>query len=332
VPQDWNIRGVDASEIGDVGGRPQIEEFDVCGEYFLRDYVANCMPALLKRQFDHGVRHNISGICVRVDRDDNTVLNEPNEVNLWTLGMLAAGATDNVDDIWNAWAGNRFGAAAAPGVIRALKPSGDVVAELLSLGPFSFGDTRRFPPLGDEDIFGQLHQNYWWNSAYVPIHDKAEVGDPDFTHDVLVARTNALKEADQCLQNLEDVKDKLSPQDYAILKTKLLTNKVQLQFRTPMAMAVLHYRRMISTDDDVEIDAMDRAIQEDLKALRAVSLPIPEKPKEITYLGQKWQVGPPEDYYRDAIYRWAHDMDMLRMGEDPRDPDHRHRSVWYPQP
>jgi hypothetical protein len=329
VPQDWNIRGVDASEIGDVGGRTQIEEFDVCGEYFLRDYVANPMVPLLKRQFDYGIKHNISGICVRVDRDDNTVLNEPNEVNLWAMGMFADGATDKVDDVWNAWATNRYGAAAAPGVIRALKPAADVVAELLSLGPFAFGDTRRFPPLGDEDVFGQLHQNYWWNSAYIPLHEKAELGDPDFTHDVLAAKVAAMKEADECLQNLEDVKAKLTPQDYAILWTKLFTNKVQLGFRTPMAMAVLHYRRLISTDDDAERDAMDRAMQDDLKTLRTVALPVYGKPHEIDYLGQKWQVGAPEDYYRDAIYRWAHDMDMLRLGEDPRDPDHRHHSIWH---
>jgi hypothetical protein len=332
VPQDWNIRGVDAAEIGDVGGRPQIEEFDVCGEYFLRDYVANCMPALLKRQFDYGVQHNISGICVRVDRDDNTVLNEPNEVNLWTLGMLADGATDNLDEIWGAWASNRFGAAAAPGVVRALKPAGDVVAELLSLGPFSFGDTRKFPPLGDEDVFGQLHQSYWWNAAYVPIHRRAELGDAGFTHDVQAAKLAAMKVADGCVQDIESAKAALSPEDYAILKTKLLTNKVQLAFRTPMAMAVLHYRRMISTDDYTERDAMDQAMQEDLNQLRAVALPIYDKPKEINYLGQKWEVGAPEDYYRDSIYLWAHDMDMLRLGEDPRDPNHRRRSIWHPQP
>jgi hypothetical protein len=329
VPQDWNIRGVDASEIGDVGGRPQIEEYDIAGEYYLRDHVANCMPALLKRQFDYGMEHGVSGICLRVDRDDSTILNEPNEVNLWTMGMLAGGVTDNLDDVWNAWATNRFGAAAAPGVISALKPAGDVVSELLSVGPFSFGDTRKFPPLGDEDIFGQLHQNYWWNAAYIPIHNQAEWGDPAFVTQVLSAKQSALKLADQCLQNLESAREALSAQDYAILKTKLLTNKVQLQFRMWMVMADLHYRRMIGTDDETERDAMDRALQNDLTQLRTVSMPIYPKPTEINYLGQTWEIGPPEDYSREAVFKWAYDMDMLRLGEDPRDPTHRHHSIWH---
>jgi hypothetical protein len=329
VPQDWNLRGINGLELGDVGGRTQIEEFDVDGEYFLRDHVANCMPALLKRQFDYGIAHHISGICVRVDREDSSVLDEPNEVNLWTLGMLASGASNNLDDIWSAWATNRFGAAAAPGVIRALKPSGDVVAEMLSIGPFEFGDTRKFPPLGDEDIYGMLNQNYWWNAAYRPLHEQAEWGDPAFTQDVASAKSAAMREAEQCLQNLEDVKPLLSPQDYAILHTKLLTNKVQLEFRTPMVMAVLHYRRMISTWDDAEREQMDRAIQEDLKQLRTAALPIYPKPIEIKYLDKTWQVGPPEDVDREAIFRWAHDMDLLRQGQDPRHPYHRPRSIWH---
>ena len=48
VPQDWQMRGGDAAEIGAVGGRPQIEEFDVAGEYFLKDAAANCMVDSLK--------------------------------------------------------------------------------------------------------------------------------------------------------------------------------------------------------------------------------------------------------------------------------------------
>jgi hypothetical protein len=329
VPQDWNLRGIDGLEIGDVGGRPQIEEYDVDGEYFMRDHVANCMPALLKRQFDYGIAHNISGICVRVDRDDTSVLDEPNEVNLWTLGMLASGASNNLDDIWSAWATNRYGAAAAPGVIRALKPTSDVVAEALSIGPFEFGDTRAFPPLGNQELFNMPSQNYWWDPAYVPLHDKAELGDPGFTAGVLADKTAAQKVADQCLVDLENVKGALTAQDYAILKTKLLTNAVQLEYRTPMAMAVLHYRRMISTDDDAERDAMDAALQEDLRELRAIALPIYDKPREIKYLDKTWQVGPPEAVDRDAIFHWAHDMDLLRQGQDPSNPYHRRETKWH---
>ncbi|MFT3787298.1 MAG: hypothetical protein QM770_14210 [Tepidisphaeraceae bacterium] len=214
VPQDWNLVGMDAPEIGKVGGRPQIEEFDVAGEYFLKNVVPNCMPDTLKRQFDYGVAHGIHGICVRVDRDDDSVLHEPSEVNLWTLGMLAAGATDNVDDVWNAWAANRFGPDAAAGVVRALKPTGAVVSEMLSIGNFDFGDTRRFPPLGEDDFLGQLHQNWRWDDRFAEEHRKAEQGEPAYVEKIAADKARAIEQAKVCLMNLELVKDKLRDEDY----------------------------------------------------------------------------------------------------------------------
>lgn len=318
VPQDWQMRGAFASEIGNVGGRPQIEEYDVLGEYFLRDRVANCMPELLKKHFDYGLKHGISGICVRVDRDDQSVLHQPSEVNLWALGMMAAGASDDPDEIWKAWATNRFGAPAAEGVIRALKPTQDVVAELLSIGPFTFGDTRRFPALGEDDIFGDNWQNWRWDKSYLPAKEQAEVGDESFTDAVQASKAKAREQAEQCLKDLEVVKDKLGPEDYAILKTKLMTNQVQLEFRTPMAMAVLHYRRMMNADDEAERLAMDEALKLDLDALRAVAKPVYGAPKKIAYLGVIWEVGPPAGVPREWIFQWAYQMDELRRGEDPR--------------
>lgn len=327
VPQDWNLRGMYASEIGDVGGRPQIIEYDVAGEYFRRNAVANCMPELLKAHFDYEIGKHIAGICVRVDRDDDSVLHQPNEVNLWTLAMLADGATEDLDEIWKAWATNRFGAAAADGVVRALKPTGDVVSEMLNIGPFSFGDTRQFPPIGDEDVFGQLHQDWWWDPAtYGAIHERAETGEASFIIDVAAAKEAAKATAAQCLADLELVRDKLAPEDYEILKTRLVTNQVQLAFRAPMAMAVLHYRQMMNAEDAKERDAAGAALLADLQQVRDAATPPLGEAKKIQWLGQSWNVGSPDDYWPDAIDAWAYRMDQLRQGIDPRPMTPRQRA------
>ncbi len=319
VPQDWNTRGIDAKEIGDVGGRPQIEEYEVCGEYFLRDQLANCMVDTLKRQFDYGLKHGVQGICVRVDRDDSTVLHQPNEVNLWALGMLASGVTDSTDEIWKAWAKNRFGAKGADGVIEALKPTPEVVSELLSIGPFSFGDTRAFPPLGDDSLFGQNWQTWWWDSSYTKAHEQAMVGDPEFIKQMVADKARADATAQVCLSNLELVRWQLAPEDYEILKTKLITNKRQLELRTPMELAVMHYRQLVYAENDQDRDAADKAMQADLTALRAAALPVYEAPTEITWLGRKWKVNEPDEVLpREQIYHWAYQMDQLRRGDDPR--------------
>jgi len=317
TPQDWNTRGISAAEIGHVGSRPQIIEYDVAGEYFLRNTVANCMPELLKKHFDYGIQNNVSGICVRVDRDDASVLNQPSEVNLWTLGMLATGASDNLDEIWNAWAANRYGPSAASGVITALKPTGGVVSEMLSVGPFSFSDPRWPLPLADEDVFGDLWQNWWWDKSYLPARDAAEDGDPAFTAQVAADKAAARLQADRCLWNLELVKDKLSPEDYQILKTRLLSNQVQLAFRSAMIMATLHYRRLASAPDQGARDAANEAMRQDLEQLRQVIRPQYPPAQELKYLGTTFAVGSP-DIPREWLYKWAYKMDQLRQGQDPR--------------
>ena len=41
------------------------------------------------------------------------------------------------------------------------------MAELVSVGPFTFGDTRRYPLLPEEDLLNQNWQNWQWDEAYV---------------------------------------------------------------------------------------------------------------------------------------------------------------------
>src|SRR5581483_566644 len=194
-----------------------------------------------------------------------------------------------------------------------------VVSEMLNIGPFSFGDTRQFPPIGDEDVFGQLHQNWWWDPAtYGAIHDRAEIGEPGFTADVAAAKQRAKATAAQCLTDLDLVRDKLAPEDYEILKTRLITNEVQLAFRAPMALAVLHYRQMMNAGDAKSRAAADSALQVDLQQVReAAKMPLGEA-ETIPWLGQSWRVGPPDDYWPDAIDAWAYRMEQLRQGIDPR--------------
>jgi hypothetical protein len=313
VPQDWQMRGDNAAEIGAVGGRPQIEEYDVAGEYFLKGNVANCMVDLLKKQFDYGMSKKIQGICVRVDRDDFNVLFQPQEVNLWALGLLAGGVTDSGDDIWSRWAEYRYGEKAAPGVIRALKPTSEVVAELLSVGPFTDGDTRQFPPSPAEDLLNKNWQNWRWNHQYDAARASADAGDPKFIAEVARQKEQAAKLADQCLADLQQVKGDLSAREYQILYTKLLSNKVQLQFRTPMAMAALHLRQWRAAPTDAAASAVLELYKKDVFAVRAVADAVSAypAPEEFDYLGRHWEVDAPLGVTRGQLYRWAYDARRL---------------------
>ena len=344
VPQDWQMRGGNAAEIGAVGDHPQIVEYDVAGEYFLLNNVANCMVDRLKTQFDYGLTKNVRGICVRVDRldgslptdrDNGSVLFEPNEVNLWALGLLAAGATSDPEEIWKRWAAYRYGEKAAPAVIAALKPTSEVVAEMLSVGPFTYGDTRGtllkgapsyYVPLPYTDLMGELSssnlnwQMWRWDPQSLPIRMKIDNGDPLFIDELRKQKTAALEIAIQCLADLERAKPLLPVNEYQILYTKLLSNKVQLEYRTQAALAALHYRQIGAATTQAQADEAFALYNKDLDAVRALADSLKAYPKATTfdYLGKHWQVNYPLAISPEQLTDWLKSATItLAPIEDP---------------
>lgn len=292
VPQDWHLRSFDEPALGAVGAKQQIEEFDVAGEYFGRDKLTNCMPELLERQFRIGLRKGIDGVCVRVDRFGVSVLHEPMEVNLWTLGLLAAGKAMSAEQAWQAWAGHRYGPQAAPGVIRALRDTTTVVQETLYVDRLMFGNPRRpTPPPPTQPTFAHNADIWKWDAAYVPLYEAALAGDPKLIAKVEADKASALELAERHLDELEKAKADLPNVEYQILRHKLLTNKVQLQWRSRAQLAYLRYRRYLAAEP-AEKPRLAAQIAEDLAAIRQAVANTAE-PKTIEHLGRTWRAGPP---------------------------------------
>jgi hypothetical protein len=315
VPQDWQMRGGNAAEIGAFGKRPQIVEYDVAGEYFLTNNVANCMVDRLKEQFEFGISKNVQGICVRVDRYDASVIWEPNEVNLWALGLLAAGATDNTDEIWSRWATYRYGEQAAPAVIKALKPTSTVIAEMLSIGPFTYGDTRGPNIKGrpslqiaqpDDDLFNKNWQMWRWDKTYLPILEKASVGDPAFVEQIRLQQAAARTAANQSLAELEKARPFLSDKEYQILYTKLLTNQVQFEYRSAATLAALHARQMVQAQTPAQYNAIADLYKQDIAAIQKLADTFSNYPDPATfdYLGKRWQVNAPLAISYEQLSDW----------------------------
>lgn len=311
VPQDWQLRGMNDRAIGDVGNHQQIVEYDAAGEYFLEDSVANCMVDYLKDQFEYGLKHGVDGVCVRVDRGHANVLHAPQEVNMWALGLFANADASTADQVWNAWATARYGRIAAPGVIKALKPTLEVMREMVNIGSFSLGRPGPGPPAPDKDSLSTNWANFKWDRAYLPEYRAAQAGEPAYTSKVAAQKKNALVLAQRCLVDLEEVKSKLSPEDYEVLKSKLFTNKVQLEWRAPMMLAYLRYNRVRNTSDETEETALAKLIRADLAKMREVANRQYPPSRELDYLGKKWQVGAPGDFEPKRINEWADKMEAL---------------------
>jgi dienelactone hydrolase len=297
VVQDWQMRGAHDPMIGHVGNHKQIIEYDVAGEYFLLDAVANCMPDVLKGCFDYDRHHGAAGIVVRADRyhSGSEVTDQPQEVNLCALGLWASGKADSVDEVWDRWATQRFGPQAAPGIIRALKPTSQVLTECLNIGPFTFGDTRRAsPPNGDADAFAGNWESWRWDESYEPLYCRALEGDPQVIQETERQKAAAFQAARQCLEELNRVETLLAPQDYEILKSRLGNNQVQLEYRAPMMLAYLRYRRMLNARDPGERQRLAKEIHQHLDQIRAVANRTYASLRQIDYRGRQWRVGAPD--------------------------------------
>jgi hypothetical protein len=271
VPQDWHLRGIDSTELGVFGHHEQIEEWDVEGEYFGLNKLVNCMPALLQRQFEHGLAKGIDGICVRVDRGSSSVKDQPSEVNMWTLGQLATGTATTVDQVWKRWATQRYGEQAGAAVIPALKQSTDVVQEILYCDRFSFFDSRSTPGSpGDADAFRHLSNPHLWAVEFKPLHQRLLAGDAQECARIQKDKAAAALLAQQALTALESAKPLLWAGDYQQLRRGLLTNQVQLAWRAPMQLSYLNYRRFLTTTDPAERKRLANTIRTHLDTMHAV--------------------------------------------------------------
>lgn len=122
--------------------------------------------------------------------------------------------------------------------------------------------------------------------------------------------TNSADEVWQRQADLEQVKDKLTPADYEVLKTKLFTNKLQLEYRAPMMIAYLKYRRIVCAGD-VERKQLAAEIRANLKLMRDVAEADYPEGYEVESRGKKWTAGAPGWFRPDQIIGWTDKMESM---------------------
>jgi hypothetical protein len=269
VPQDWHLWSINAPELGQVGHHQQIEEWDVVGEFSGLNKLVNCMPELLREQWDYGKSQGISGICVRVKRGAQTVLHQPSEVNMWTLGQLSSGQAASVNEVWKTWTNQRYGLKAGPAVIPILADTFVVIRETFYIDHYMFFDPRK--PMGSPtqaDAFQIPSNPQFWSAELKPVHDRLVMGDPVETDKVEKIKKEALRRAGAALTSLEKAQSLFDPADYAQLRRGLLTNHAQLAWRSSLHLSYLHYRALVNTSDPKKRADLISRIRADLLALR----------------------------------------------------------------
>lgn len=130
--------------IGIYGDRPQVVEFDLCGQYLGRSQIPSAKPAYIKYRwryaFGKGVigaigrvgtlEQNFSGKMGNLQIENTHVIGTPNEINLYAFSKILANPDIDIDKIWEEWAGKKYGSDAVPYIISAYKRTFDIARQL----------------------------------------------------------------------------------------------------------------------------------------------------------------------------------------------------------
>ncbi len=262
VPQDWQMRGIFDAALGGVGDRRQLAEFDLFGEYFKGEKVANCFPALLESQMRYAASRGVDGVCARVDRGPGSSLDNPQEANMWVMGMLASGKAQTADEAMRAWAHHAFGDEAGDEMAELLSGTGDVIAAALSVDTFTFGDARRGTPPATIDpekpdglkanAFHYNWSNFRWDPSYQDAYEAARDGAAPVIASEEEETRQSVAAAQHALDRLESLKPRLTPEAFTFYEGKLQTNLLFAQTMGEMQLAYLK-RRHVELHPDTDL-------------------------------------------------------------------------------
>ena len=301
VPQDWHRGAYDDGMpfhdplIGKVGNRDQIVELDIAGEYFRGDQIAHCFAEELHKRWKFWEEAGVDGLSVRIDRGWNAyrhhdcILYEVQESNLWCLGQWMTGAANDIDTPLKAWASERFGADVADELAKVARLCDPVVQEMLTVCNEPFGDTRRLQPAlrsmqvpkeGPTNIYDKTEVvpcvdpfSRWlamwrWDDSLRPRYELLASGDASMIKRKQEEYAEALVKADEAINILTSVKDKMDNGAYQVILFRIEENRHHLVLMCEAALAWLYCLSLPQTAEG-DRPAVEAKIEEHLQAMLA---------------------------------------------------------------
>ena len=327
VPQDWTMTDQMDPMIGEVGGRRQIIELDICGEYWRGDLIPHFKGEWLAEHFARWREAGCAGLSVRVDRKqrpgawwqpqtrDYFLGGQPQEADLEVLARLARDETDAVETAALAWsrqhcedeASAKLLAARLPVTGRALR-----VATNLRGYPFSItwnrvpgewsmnkmhGEKAEARATAYSDEEDAEHRSPWhvkpspmrWDTARWPEYHQLRRGARPFLEEKEAERIAVLAELAEARAQLDDLK--LAPSTREFLNFMFDEMLAYTEASALCQCFWLAASRWLYADDETEgAEARDKALAIDLR-LAEISTRAGAV-LEVTHANRQWrQVG-----------------------------------------
>ena len=224
-PHDWDPFYPNDPMIGAFPGRRQIVEFDGSSEYTGKNRIPYTQPEYFERRWRYDLgRPGVIGYNLRVDHGGYDALHTPNEINIYAMWRFTEDPRATSAEIWKEWTAKHYGAAAAPEVEQALRPTFDIVNRSFFALQFWITNHSALPDFAyaDEHIHSRTMAKWYpAEPKYKDLEDRLSRPDPELLEQILAEKDNAIAEAQQSLQHLSNARPHLTPDQYDDLLWRL---------------------------------------------------------------------------------------------------------------
>ncbi|GHT60481.1 hypothetical protein AGMMS50239_09530 [Bacteroidia bacterium] len=228
-PGDWVPSKPANNIMQTIADMPAQLQFDGTGEYWGQALVPYCYPEEIQARLQHALWRNssIQTLNMRVNWEYGALFGKPNEINFYALSRLADDPFTPIEQIWKDWATERFGEKPADKVISALKRTDDIGRKIFyieGMWVFNHSSFANLPyveshvlnyakcnaRLKPEDFMGNYRMNELLNYPREYL-----------IQELIAERDEALRLNALSLQDIEDARKTLQPEDYRMLKEQL---------------------------------------------------------------------------------------------------------------
>jgi hypothetical protein len=250
-PGDWSPYRLANNVMLNVTDRKAMLLYDGTGEYWGQSVMPYCYPAEIQQRLWHALKNNpsIDSLGMRVNwASGNTLYGNPNEVNWYALSRLAKDPDTPVEEIWQGWAEKRFGKAAAPNVISALKRTNEIgnltyyIRGVWVHNHSAFADLRYL----ESHFVHYARSSMEWNPADFRtnglLEELLERPREHTVEWVLADRVEALRLNRLSLDDVDAAKSALAAGEYAKLHGQLTLQRHFIQASMPHIEAFLRLR------------------------------------------------------------------------------------------
>lgn len=262
VPHDWQPYYPHNPIIGDVGGKPQIVEFDLGYEFLGLSTIPYINIDYLKMRLDHGVSRNILGAVLRIERLGWRAVDTPNQANIDVFTKMLLNPSADPHELYKQWLADRYGEQAVPHLFSAFMRTYDIVNKGYFVLGYWVTNHSKLPTYDYATKSLGRRTTAKWDPSTKPTQDELWNPTRQTIAKINAEKDEALALVNESIADIEKAKPFLSEKDYADLADLFQREKAMVvvwKAGMDIIFGVQVYQSTKSEDDKAFLlDAADR--------------------------------------------------------------------------